>query len=90
MPQKMKCIHCGEEFELTPNKPGKVNECPKHIYGSEQPPPPKKPKRVVPIPDKVQAILFSHKQKLQDDRLAERAKRDRVWADGNQIHRRKH
>lgn len=21
------CIHCGETFELTANKPGKVNEC---------------------------------------------------------------
>lgn len=22
------CVHCGEEFELKPNKPGKINECP--------------------------------------------------------------
>lgn len=24
---KRECIKCGEEFVLTPNKPGKINEC---------------------------------------------------------------
>lgn len=39
--QNRECIHCGETFELTPNKPGKINECPDcakevQVYYAEQ------------------------------------------------------